>query len=105
HDSVLRDALAVFTGRNRWLNLGSLFVGAVFFGLAIYSAIRFMGSQDLGLHGMLLWGFSGFFCLGVLAAMKVWYWLELQRITLARELKRLELQVAHLARTIANDRE
>jgi|GEM_PF-3584282 len=29
--------------------------------------------------------------------IKIWYWMELNRNTVLREIKRLELQVAHLA--------
>jgi hypothetical protein len=35
--------------------------------------------------------------LAAVGANKLWFWLELQRVTLTRELRRLELQLAHVA--------
>ena len=63
--------------------------------LAVYCGIRFLGASDV--PAMLRWG-AGFF-LGTFVALnaKNWYWMQMAHLATTRELKRLELLVAHLA--------
>ncbi len=51
---------------------------------------------------MLLWGAGLGLCTSGILAMKIWFWMEFQRNGLTREIKRLELQVAHLASELRN---
>lgn len=88
---MLSDA---FRGRHWWLNVlgGLLTLAAVI--ATFYCAVRFFGTVDLGER--LGWGIGIVSGLVFTMALKVWYWLEMQRNSLTREIKRLELQVAHL---------
>ncbi|MFQ5747659.1 MAG: DUF6768 family protein [Gemmatimonadota bacterium] len=88
-------ATEVLRGRQRWIVGVSLVVGLVFLGLSVWSLVRFLGEP--GPVGMLRWGALLFFSVTAVWAMKIWYWLEMNRKALAREIKRLELQVAQLA--------
>ena len=86
---------ATFRGRRSWLMWLTGFVTAVFFLLSIYCAVRFLGTDDL--PTMMRW-FAGLtFCLMAVLANKTWSWMEMQRIAISREIKRLELAVTHLA--------
>ena len=89
---MLSDA---FRGRHWWLNVlaGLLTLAAVI--ATFYCAVRFFGTTDLGER--LSWGIGIVSGLVFTMALKVWYWMEMQRNALTREIKRLELQVAHLA--------
>jgi uncharacterized membrane protein YciS (DUF1049 family) len=40
-------------------------------------------------------------CFGAVTAIKIWYWLKMNRLAITREVKRLELQVAQIARKLA----
>ena len=45
---------------------------------------------------MLLWGGGAAIGLTALAMVKMWFWMELEKNAIVREVKRLELQVARL---------
>jgi len=46
---------------------------------------------------MLRWGAGFFFTAFVALNAKNWYWMQMERIAMTREIKRVELLVAHLA--------
>jgi hypothetical protein len=50
---------------------------------------------------MIRWGAAMLLCFGVITAIKIWYWLEMNRLALTRELKRVELRVAQLAQKLS----
>jgi hypothetical protein len=85
----------VFKGRRR-LDM-TLMVAAIllFFGASIFCAVRFVQATELRL--MLLWGAGFFLCWTSMIGFKLVSWMEMYKNTLAREMKRLELQVAQLA--------
>jgi hypothetical protein len=90
-----RQVLATFEGQLRWLNAAGWIAGLVLFGVASISAWRFVQAQELG--DMLRWGAASALGFAGVALVKVWFWMELQRNSIMREVKRLELQVASLA--------
>jgi hypothetical protein len=93
---VFAQLAGVFRARNRWLNVLGMTLTLVFLGLAVYSVTRFLSSAA-EVRDMLRWGAALFFSVQAVWALKIWYWMELQRNNLTREIKRLELQVALLA--------
>ena len=90
-----RQVLATFEGQLRWLNAAGWIAGLVLFGVASVSAWRFVQAQELG--DMLRWGAASALGFAGVALVKVWFWMELQKNSIMREVKRLELQVASLA--------
>lgn len=90
-----RQVLDAFEGRLRWLNAVGRIVGVVLFATACVFGWRFWFAQDV--KDMLRWGgVSAVACAG-LVLIKLWFWLELAKNAVVREVKRLELQVASLA--------
>jgi hypothetical protein len=90
-----RQVLDAFEGRLRWLNAVGGIVGFVLFAAACVFGWRFWFAQDV--KDMLRWfSASAVACAG-LGLIKMWFWLELQKNAMVREVKRLELQVASLA--------
>jgi hypothetical protein len=87
--------LETFRGRRRWLNVYISLVTFVFFGLAVLSVVRIFQAEEVA--EMLRWGVGFGLGLSVSLALKVWFWLEMQRHATSREIKRVELAVAHLA--------
>jgi uncharacterized membrane protein YjfL (UPF0719 family) len=67
----------------------------VLFGVACVLAWRFMQAKEL--EDMLRWGAAAAFAFAGITLIKVWFWLELQKNDIVREVKRLEVQVASLA--------
>lgn len=93
--SIHETVTAVFRGRNRWLTLGAVLATLGFMVIGVYAVTRYLGTSDLGQK--LDWGGVTLFCMLAMGACKLWYWMEMQRTALSREIKRLELQVAHLS--------
>jgi hypothetical protein len=84
-----------FRGRNRFLAMGGVVANIVLLGVALLSVTRFLGTGDV--REMLLWGSAALLCVVLILAVKIWYWLEMARLSLTRDIKRLELRVSRLA--------
>jgi len=84
-----------FRGRHRWLTILMMFWTIVFLVLAILSVIRFFRAEEM--RDMLLWAAASALFLSCVCMMKVWFWLELNKNAITREIKRLELQIVRLA--------
>lgn len=92
---VFEMLLETFRGRNRWMNLLGAVWTLIFLALGIASAVAFFRSQTT--RDLVLWASACVLCLSAVALLKVWYWMEMQRIAVMREIKRVELQIARLA--------
>jgi hypothetical protein len=92
--------METFRGRHRRLAIGGALLNLVLFAGALYSAIQFLRTEDV--REMLLWGAGAFLCFGMVTAIKVWYWLEMTRLSITRDAKRLELQVSRLAERVGD---
>jgi hypothetical protein len=90
-----RQVLATFEGQLRWVNVAGWIAGFVLFAVACVMAWRFVDAS--GIDEMLRWGAASALAFAGLALIKVWFWMELQKNAILREVKRLELQVASLA--------
>ena len=93
--SVFEMLMETFRGRHRWLVFLTFFWTLVFMTLGVLSVIKFFGAVEL--RDMLMWAAASAFFLSGVSMMKVWYWMELNKNALTREIKRLELQIARLA--------
>jgi hypothetical protein len=98
-DTLYRDVIATFSGRMRWLNITGWIAGFVLFGVALLCAWQFVHQDDA--RTMMLWGAGTALAAAGLALIKVWFWMEIQRGAIVRELKRIQLQVANLEKTLA----
>lgn len=70
----------------------------IFAVILIYSAICFFTAGDIDVK--LNWLSIGFTALIVIGLLRLWYFQELARLSISREIKRLELQVALLAKKL-----
>lgn len=93
--TLRRQVLSTFAGRLRWLNAAGWIGGFVLFAAACVFASRFLSAQDL--EDMLRWGAASALAFAGVALVKVWFWMELQKNAIVREVKRLEVQVASVA--------
>jgi Family of unknown function (DUF6768) len=70
----------------------------VFFALQIWTAIRFFQATEV--QHMIAWA-TGFLTCGMAVGMlKMWFWMQMDKYVVLREVKRLELQVARLSSRI-----
>ena len=86
---------AVFRGRMRWFGVMFMAMILVFAVLAVWCGIRFLRAESV--QDMLRWGAGFFLCFVTVIGGKTWYWMQMERVALTREIKRVELLVAHLA--------
>ncbi len=93
--SIFEMLMETFRGRHRWLVFLTMFWTMVFMVLGVLSVIRFFRAEEM--RDMLMWAAASAFLLSGVSMMKVWYWMELNKNSVTREIKRLELQIAHLA--------
>ena len=90
--------LETFRGRHRWLNMVGAALTLVFLAMGTVSVVAFFRAE--GTRALVMWAAACVMCMSAVAMLKVWYWLELQRIVVMREIKRVELQIARLAARI-----
>ena len=94
--SVPQMVTEVFQGRMRWLNRAAVLIGLAFMALGVWSVFKIIEVEET--RRLVWWTATFFFSLGAIFAMKIWYWMELNRHALSREIKRLEMQIVSLRR-------
>lgn len=93
--SVFDMLMETCRGRHRWLNILGAFWTLVFLVLGILAAVKFFGAQST--RDIVMWAAACILCMSAVSMLKVWYFLEINKNALTREIKRLELQIARLA--------
>jgi len=89
--SIFEQLLSNFKGKMKWMSMYIALMILVFFIISIYCLIKFLNAEDIRL--MLLWGAgmgASFLTIGML---KMWQWMQMDKNTLLREIKRLELHI------------
>jgi hypothetical protein len=98
-DQSLTELLTeTFRGRHRRYAIGGVVVNLVFVLIAVAATLAFAQAEEV--RTMLLYGATAALSVAVVVAIKIWYWLEMIRLDLSRELKRVELQIVQLARKL-----
>ncbi|PHS21954.1 MAG: hypothetical protein COA84_14440 [Robiginitomaculum sp.] len=85
----------IFKGKMRFWNLYGMVLGFAATGFALWAGWNFFHTSDPRM--MTLWGVGmgvGVFFSGML---KLWFWLEMHKNMVIREIKRVELQLAALS--------
>jgi hypothetical protein len=91
-----------FRGRNRFLAVAGVVANIVLVLVALYGLTRFFGAQEV--RGMLVWGGAVLLSIGLILAVKIWYWLEMVRLAVTRDIKRLELRVSRLTERLEDEK-
>jgi len=94
--SALELTAEVFRGRHRLLAALGVVVNLVLLVIGVGAAVAFAHAEDI--RTMMLYAGTSALSFGGVLAVKIWYWLEMNRLALTRELKRLELQIVWLSR-------
>lgn len=96
--SLFEMLLETCRGRRRWLAILAAVYTLVFLVLAILSGVRFFGAEST--RDLLMWAVACLLCMSAVSMLKLWYFMEMNKNAVTREIKRLELQIARLARRI-----
>lgn len=84
-----------FKGNFRITAFFVIFLQVIFAALSIWCVIELLNHDDIGLKINWLAGALGAFI--VFTALRLWFFMELNRLSVLREIKRVELQLATLA--------
>lgn len=91
HEQVL----GTFTGQWGVLNIFAALLTFAIFGVFVYCVWNLFETGDL--RETVLWSAGSLWSALAVAMLKIWFWMEMQKNQVLREVKRLELQVARLA--------
>ncbi|MDQ7017873.1 MAG: hypothetical protein Q9M33_01800 [Robiginitomaculum sp.] len=84
-----------FRGKMRFWNAYAMVLSFASFGAALWTGWRFLHTNEP--HEMTLWGVGMGISIFFLAMLKLWFWMEMNKNTVIREIKRVELQLAVLS--------
>jgi hypothetical protein len=87
-----------FRGKLKTAVVAVFFFILIFAVILVYSAINFFSIEDIAIK--LNWLAIGLTALIVIGLLRLWYFIELNRLSVIREVKRLELQVSLLAKKL-----
>jgi hypothetical protein len=84
----------VYKGQLGWLAMVMNFIMVLLFILVIYSLINFWKAPET--LEMIRWSVVGVISLLAIGILKLYFWMQMDKNDLKRELKRIELQIAVL---------
>lgn len=89
----------LFNGKNKWIIILMNIVNLIVFGLLIYCIVQFFNTDVT--NELIKWLAAGFICLMTVSMLKMFIWMQMDKNSIKRELKRLELQVSTLSSKIS----
>ncbi len=93
--STMEMLFDTFRGRHKWYTFFAIFWGFVFVAGSVFGVIQLFGAQEP--HEHILWALGVVFCINAIFLTEIWFWMQMNRNSILREIKRVELQVARLA--------
>lgn len=84
----------LFKGKLKWFAILTMILTLVWFGVAIFCAIKFFNTEEL--REMMIYGAGFFLSMMIVTMLKIWNWMQMDKNAIMRELKRMELQIAML---------
>ena len=84
-----------FRGMQKWMTFLAIFWGLVFMAASVFGIIQLFKAHET--REQILWALGVVFCFSAVSLMKIWFWMQMNRNSILREIKRVELQVARLA--------
>ena len=90
--------LGAFRGQSILMNIMFMVPGLVFTVLAVLSIFWFFDAQTV--RDQIMFATIFMTCNAIVMTMKIWFWMVMNRNATTREIKRLEIQVAELARKL-----
>lgn len=94
-ETPLNEALGTFRGRWGALNVFAAIITFALFGVLIYCVVNMLGAAEA--RDAVLWSVGAVVTMLGVAMLKMYFWMEMNKNVVLREVKRLELQVARLA--------
>ena len=99
--NVLQKFGGLFQGKMKWNNVMSMVFQFIIFGIAVYCGYRAFYAADN--TQMLQFGMGAFLAMMAVSFLKMYHFMEMNKNAVIRELKRVELQVSVLAKSLKKD--
>ncbi len=90
--------IETFRSRHRWINIMTFAMPVVFLVLLVVFAYQFFHTESV--RAMIAWAAGCLWSVLAIGMFKIVYTLELNKNSVSREIKRLELELAQLGRQI-----
>lgn len=97
--NILEQVTSSFRSKNRWLLVLGFVITLVFIGIGIYALVQFIELKDT--VQALPWAVLLIFSLMAITMIKMWYFMELNKNAVLREIVRLERRIEQLQETLA----
>ena len=85
----------LFQGKNKWIILLLNVMMVIIFGVLVYSVIQFFNTELT--NELIKWSLAIVICLLVVSMLKMFIWMQMDKNSLKREIKRIELQISTLS--------
>ena len=95
---VFEQMAGVFKSRQRWLIILDMVMIFVFLGLGVWAFLGLLEAEDFRSH--VLYGLGVGFSLLAVGMLKMWFFMQINRNSVLREVVRLQIQVADLAKKL-----
>lgn len=93
--SLLESVGELYKGKFKWFNIYNVVISLVALFFTVYCLIQFLEVEETNL--LIRWGAGMIVSIMMASMMKMWTWNQMDKNSLLREIKRLEIQVANLA--------
>lgn len=88
----------VVRSKHRWLSAWAFVLSFIIFGLTVFAVVQMFQAPDL--RQTIFWAVGALWGSLAVAMLKIWFWMQLDKYSVLREVKRLEAQIARLAELI-----
>ena len=89
----------VFQGKNRWIMVLMNFVMLIVFGFLVYSVIQIFKTDVT--NELIMWSLAIVTLLLMVSMLKMFVWMQMDKNSIKREIKRIELQISTLSLKIS----
>jgi len=94
--SLFRKMGKVFTGKNAWIIVLMNLISLIFLAIFFYCVVQFFKTDVT--NELILYGTVALFSTLYISMIKIYFWQQMLKNDLYREMKRLELQIAALSK-------
>ncbi|SMD39154.1 hypothetical protein SAMN04488029_4071 [Reichenbachiella faecimaris] len=83
----------LFEGKMKWWTIGNVFISLVFIALSVVCLLKVIEVENT--NALIRWSLGLIGSMLIPSMLKLWNWNQMQRNAILREIKRLQLLVAH----------
>ena len=94
-EGIFRQWAGIYRGKMRWMAIVATVESVVFLVLIVLAIVEFFQAEDT--RWQIFYATGVLLLAGMLLLVKLWGWMQMNRHSIQRELKRLELRILELS--------